>query len=592
MEMAGIARLPILLILAAGCACAGEWQRLRTPHFELLTTSSPRDAWGLAHHLEQLRELFVAQKLLPGDAAPQQVRILAFGSVAEYAPYRLSSNAAAYYAGGPARHYIVLPLTGAADFGVAAHEYVHLMAHQRGLRLPPWLSEGMADVFSTTRFRQGQAVVGGAHAARLRGLRAAWLPFAEITALEAVPSQSRERSSLFYAESWALVHMLLFSPAYQPRFGELLRASSAGTGAPLAFAAVYHKSLAEVQLDVRSWIKRRNLPSVTFSAPDRSTPADGLEPVAGDDALLSLAELQLAIGHRAQARAAYLSLEARHPEQGEVQAALGRIALSDGERTEARQRFHQAVLLGVRNARLCYDYALLAQDAGLPESEVVAALEQSLAIDPRLDDARYSLALAHMNAGRYPEALRHFQAMGSVGQARAFAYYAALAHTEAELGMHEEAGRSAMEARRYAHTDEERSYAGELAWVANSDLVVRMAPGGRGQMQRIPHRAPGQEDAWNPFIEPADRIERQEGDLQEVDCAGAATRLTLSVADHLVVLGMPDPSRVQVRKAGGTAFEFVCGAQSQPTRIRVEYAVASDPARGVAGVLRGIQVLP
>jgi hypothetical protein len=48
-----------------------------------------------------------------------------------------------------------------------------------------------------------------------------------------------------------------------------------------------------------------------------------------------------------------------------------------------------------------------------------------------------------------------------------------------------------------------------------------------------------------------------------------------------LVLSVPDPSRVQIRNAGGIAFEFTCGPQ-QGRKVLVEYTAA--------GVLRGLEL--
>ena len=147
--------------------------------------------------------------------------------------------------------------------------------------------------------------------------------------------------------------------------------------------------------------------------------------------------------------------------------------------------------LGIQNAQVCYEFAVMAQNAGLPESDMVTALERAVALDAGMDDARYLLALAYMNAGRYSAALRHFQALRFVPSRRAFAYYTAMAHTQTELGLREEANRSAAEARKIARTEEEAQRANELAWMASSEIVVQMTSDRMGQLRRVPSKGAG-----------------------------------------------------------------------------------------------------
>ncbi len=580
-----------LALLPLRCARAAEqWLRLQSAHFELITDAGDRHGPGLLLHLEELRRLFIAQVALPESEASSPVRIIGFKSPTEFAAYRLLEHTDAYYVGAPGRDIIVMSLTGTADFRTASHEFTHVMANHRGLQLPAWLSEGLAEVFSTARFQSGQAILGDANPARLGALlRNPWIPLGEVVSLASGRFTSHDKSAMFYAESWALTHMLMFSPAYSARFGALLRGCEGSPPTPAILSEIYGTPLPAVERDLRAWIAIR-APSVKTATGSAQVVVSKAEPLTAFDAQLALAELYFAAGRQAQAKAAYLRLEAEQPANPEIQAALGRIALTGGHRSEARERFQRAVAAGIKDARVCYEYAHLAQDAGAPEAEVVSALERALALDPALDDARFSLALAHMNAGRYAEAQQQFQAFQKVPGRNAFAYYKGLAYTQVELGLRDDAVRSAAEARKYARTPEEIAEAGKQAWMAQSEIAVQLAPNGQGQLTRIPLRGAASAVEWNPFIAPGDRIERRQGTLREVDCSAREIRLRVIADDRALLLSLPDPGRVQVRKSGTGAFELTCGPVEPATRVAVEYAASADPE--IAGVLRGIQFLP
>jgi tetratricopeptide (TPR) repeat protein len=574
----GLAVLPF-------CAAADDsWITLRTPHFELFTDAGDRYSPGLLVHLEQLRSLFLAQA---GASAKSQapVRIFAFRSAAEYIRYRRDETADAYYFGAPGRDYIVMPLTRAEDYRTAAHEYAHAAIHGAGLKLPLWLSEGIAEVFSTVVFQGGHATVGSPNPGRLQALQhAAWMPLGEVMGLADPPTSRKDRTGMFYAESWALTHMLMFSPEYRLRFGSLLADSSA------TVSSVYRVPPGTLERELRAWIAKPSLPSVkvTPGGSDIAKPAP--EPLNSFKTQVALADLELAIGQVAQARRSYLQLEAGFPANPDLQAALGRIALAQGRGAEALDRFGRAMSLGIRNAHICYEFAVMGQNAGLPEGDVVTALERAVALDAGLDDARYLLALAYMNSGRYSAALRHFKALRFVPQRRAYAYYTALAHTETELGMREEANRTAAEAAKLARTEDEAAHARDLAWMASSEIVVQMTADRFGQLRRVPSKGPVLEN-WNPFIEPGDRIQREEGVLREVDCSGDVLRLTVVAREHPVVIGVSHPERVQLRPAEAGPLEFTCG-QQDGRRVMVEYALSAEHDSRFAGILRGIRFLP
>ena len=577
------------LVASLQLQAADPWLRLRSAHFELITNGGQRFAPGLLFHLEGLRRLLLKQVPLPEESPGAPTRIIAFRSASEYAAYRLNENTDAYYVGATGRDYIVMSLSGPADFKTASHEYVHVMARRQGLHLPAWLSEGLAEVFSTVRFHTGQAILGEANPARLQALlHTTWLPLAQVMALEKPPISLRDESALFYAESWALTHMLLFSPAYNAHFGPLLRQFVDATPTPAVVREVYGTSPPSAR-ELRAWITRRDLPSLAAHIGSGSALAVRPEPIAPSEVQLALAELQWATGRREQSREVYLRLEAEFPDNPEIQSALGHMALEEGRRHEARIRFQRVISGGITNARLCYEYAMLAQDDGVPEAEVVAALERSVTLDPNLDDARFALVLAHMNAGRYAAALDQLQALHQVPERRAFAYYYALANAQFELGLRDDAVRSAAEAHHRARTGEEVAKAANQTWMAQSEIVAQLSRDGPGHLVRVPLDNAGSTAGWNPFIAPGDRIERQEGALREVDCSVQEIRLSVIVNDRRMLLSIPDLGRVQVRKAGSGVFDLTCGPQDDP-RVLVEYAVSTDPA--ITGLLRGIQFLP
>ena len=84
-----------------------------------------------------------------------------------------------------------------------------------------------------------------------------------------------------------------------------------------------------------------------------------------------------------------------------------------------------------------------------------------MALQPDFDDAHYQLALLEKNAGHYEAALREFHAMRTVTDARAYAYWLALADAFNELGRRDEALSAARHASEYASTPAERARADE-----------------------------------------------------------------------------------------------------------------------------------
>ena len=89
------------------------------------------------------------------------MRIVEFGPDGLY-QYRSDRAAAltAYFFPTPGRDYIVLGPEVSENYSIAIHEYMHLIIRHSGLKIPLWLNEGWADVYSTLRPMGKETAVG------------------------------------------------------------------------------------------------------------------------------------------------------------------------------------------------------------------------------------------------------------------------------------------------------------------------------------------------------------------------------------------------------------------------------------------------
>jgi tetratricopeptide (TPR) repeat protein len=517
------------------------------------------------------------------------VRVIGFRSPNDYDVYRLRPAADAYYAGTETRDYIVMPRLGADEFGVAAHEFAHLAFHAAGLHFPLWLSEGLAEFFATVRIGPGGCEVGGefpAHARLMR--RQAWIPFPELLTrpVYSPVSQTRAEADLFYAQSWALTHMLMLSDAYSPKVHDLLTLLASGTPSAQAFAATYGKSLDEIASDLHSWMQRGRFTLIRLPGIRKDICAPEISEVPALESNLVMADLLTTAGKLDRAEALYRELAHERTGDPRIAAALGAIAARRGDVSGARQQWKQALEQGISDANLCYRYALMADDAGLPRDEVRHALQRAIELKPEFDDARYKLALLENNAGNYRAALAELQSMRSVAPARAFSYWSAVAYALTELDDRDGAKRAAQEAFQHASNADERAKAASLSYIAQTDLSVQFTRDASGLAKLVTTRVPHGKSDWNPFIEPGDHVRHADGQLRSVECGGGKiTGFWVDSADGTLKLTVPDPLHVLIRNGPS---EFVCGAQ-QPRSVSVDYAASQQPSAGVDGVLRGLQ---
>src|SRR5271169_6761386 len=100
--------------------------------------------------------------------------------------------------------------------------------------LPTWVAEGMADFWGNSHIEEKQADVGVPSENRILELR--YSPMMPLETLFKVDHNSpyyneQNKASIFYAESWALIHYLILGDngAHRASFDAYLAALSQGT---------------------------------------------------------------------------------------------------------------------------------------------------------------------------------------------------------------------------------------------------------------------------------------------------------------------------------------------------------------------------
>ena len=138
----------LALFLRGPLAAADQWIKLATPHFELYTIAGEKKGREAILYFEQVRSFFL-EASQSKRASEFPVRIVAFRGEKQYQPYRINEFAVAYYTHGRNRDYIVMQDIASEHYPVAIHEYTHLVIEHTGLNPPPWLNEGLAELYST-----------------------------------------------------------------------------------------------------------------------------------------------------------------------------------------------------------------------------------------------------------------------------------------------------------------------------------------------------------------------------------------------------------------------------------------------------------
>jgi tetratricopeptide (TPR) repeat protein len=464
-----------ILLSMPGWLDGAKWLRIESPHFELYTTDDAKSGREAVQHFEQVRSAFIdilGIKLVN----KRPVSIVAFRNPDEYAPYRIHDNVAAYYMASPRHDFIVIGDLAVEHHSFAVHEYTHLVIDQAGLKLPLWLNEGFAEIYSTMRVAGNKILVGRIIPERLNAAQSGSIDLREIltatrnSAVYTAPGQQ----SIFYGESWALVHMLKFSKPYAQGIDRFLDAVGRGEPSESALERIYRKPLAEIQTDLNAYIHSDKFNEGVIKAKLANTDVDPTVSEADPTEItLILAEVQyggpkhedsvrtlrsLCLGDRGNLRAcetlAWLSL-AQHPQ-------------------EAVDPFRRALQLKTQDAALCRAFAARLMQAG-SSTDALAALRWAAEIAPEDSETQEMLAAYAMLQKDYAEAFLRLRLVKKLDKSRAFAYYKALAFSAYQIGKVEEAKTAATRVRQYASTEQEHAI-GEQLWSYVNGSGVPPAP--------------------------------------------------------------------------------------------------------------------
>ena len=360
-------RAPLVLILLLPSLLFSEsrWIKATSSNFELYTTAGEKKAREGIVHFEQVRSFFLKSSGL--KPAKGRVRIVAFQSDKEYGPYRINAGAEAHAGGGRNHDEIVMRSISEENYPVAVHEFVHILLKPEE-NLPLWLNEGEAELFSSLTPVGKKVRVGDLLPGRLLELRESkWL---DLETLCAVQRDSpyynvKDKQRIFYAESWALAHMLVLDQRYRPKDQEFLLQIHNGADASAAFYTAFGKHPFEVWQDLQAYMRRDRFNVAIYDVTlEKSAEDPDIRPATPFESGLVLAGILADIPQRHdEAKQAFEKLAGDFPSAPEIPEGLGYLAWRSHEPDEARAQFAKAVELGSKNPRLYYDYASLAANA-------------------------------------------------------------------------------------------------------------------------------------------------------------------------------------------------------------------------------------
>jgi tetratricopeptide (TPR) repeat protein len=417
--------VPVLLsILAVPEVSRGgtaAWYRARSESFVVLGDVGAQQVGSIAGRLEEFRAVF-SQVLGKGyfdHRAPTVVMV--FGDETEYGPFRpllmgrQDQFVNGYFKSTPDVNYITLVARGTTEeiASVVFHEYVHSLVRNRYGRAPVWFDEGLAEYYSVyeltgggRRVRVGKRLAGRIEYLRTHGL----LPLEVLLKADRQSSlyNEHDQRSIFYAQSWALVHYLL-----SDRTGERARMLShflslqaAGVGVEDGIRQAFQMDIKSLESRLGAYVRAGQYAErvEALSRPQRRSAAVEAHHLGEASTQGYLGDLLLRTDRPSEARP-YLENALRlDPNLTAAHLSLGVLHLYEGQLAQAREHLQKAIWTAPRNHLAHYYYAeYLRRESSEAENAVAgyqaktalirAELERVIELAPEFLDAYGLLAL-------------------------------------------------------------------------------------------------------------------------------------------------------------------------------------------------------
>ena len=258
------------------------WVEAATPHFTVLSDDGEKTARRIAQQFEQIRILY--SKSLSGDLRldpGMPIVILAARNekslsqiIPEYWAQKGHTHPPGLFQAGEEKNYIALRTDEQGEFPylIVYHEYVHLILNLNFQHIPLWLNEGYATFLGSATLLPKSGRLGQPNQSELNVLQQTKL--LPLDVLFRVDHDSpyyneAEKTNVFYAESWALVHYLMTDPVRQKdkQLGKYIASVEAGRD-PVDAAKFAFGDLGQLKKQLDSYASRTTYSMYVVPLPD------------------------------------------------------------------------------------------------------------------------------------------------------------------------------------------------------------------------------------------------------------------------------------------------------------------------------------
>jgi len=409
--------LLVLALAPARARAADPWVEVRSPHFSVVTDAGERRGREVALRFEQMRAVFGTLILRNKVNIPVPLQIVAFKSSGGLRPYvplwkGKPVQLAGFYQPGEDRNFIALDLSNNDGFRTVFHEYAHLLLDGNYPRTQAWFDEGFAEYYSTIEIRNKEVEIGRAPPSAPLLLEGSLQPLAALFAVthdSQTYNESGDRRTLFYAQSWLVVHYLFDAGKLKETGAYFDLVLNQHVPIPEAMQRAFGLEPKQFDRQLSDYAHSSHLVSHTFEAPAGiDDTAYSVTKLDEADARAVLADLHLhSPDHAQQAMGEFEQVLQLIPNHAAAHRGLGYAYLRKRQFEPAAEHFRRAAELDSTDARVHYYNALLMQLTGRVDDPwtMKKEAEKAIALAPEFADAYNLLAAANAAEGDLPAAI-------------------------------------------------------------------------------------------------------------------------------------------------------------------------------------------
>ncbi|PYS99010.1 MAG: hypothetical protein DMF63_13130 [Acidobacteria bacterium] len=372
-----------------------QWLQVRSKNFYLIGNASEKDIRKTATKLEQFRETFKQVFASLNLTASVPTNVVVFKSDSAYKPYKpkrddgkIDTFVAGYFQPGEDVNYITLS-TGGTDedtYGTIFHEYVHFIIDTNFGKssVPAWFNEGLAEYYQTFQIEEDQKVkLGLTQAGHLDLLlQNKLMPLGTLFNISnhALLQHGDHSRSIFYAESWALIHYLVQS-GKSAGLNKFLNLSIANKPAEQAFQEAFGIGYAQMEKDLRNYVAQSTYKYhlVTFKNKMTFETEMTTMPLGEAESNAYLGDLLYHVNRVDDAEPLLTAALAQRADLSMANATLGMVKLRQRKFAEARTYLEKAIAEDQKNHLALYRLAYLLSRDSRDEFGYVHAFDEATA---------------------------------------------------------------------------------------------------------------------------------------------------------------------------------------------------------------------